>query len=347
MRFVYATLVLLTVVSTPCDAAGEPDPLFRESETIAVTITAPLTTLVRRRPVEEELDGTFSYLTDDGTEEVFDIKLRARGNYRRQRSTCPFPPVRLNFRKGQVQNTLFAGQNKVKLVSHCRGAGRDYAAATQRELLAYQILNVLSERSFRVRLLEITWVDTDKKNRSQTHFGFIIEHKDRLGLRLGREPLDIEKTTVQELDPAYTNLTSMFQLLLANTDFSPIAGPRDSACCHNAVLMGQEGEKILAVPYDFDMSGFVDAPYASPNPRFKLDNVKQRKYRGRCVNNAYVESTIARFNENRPEIESLIAANPHLRKSEIDETLRFVRKFYDLINNPDLVRRRILTDCVG
>lgn len=346
MRFVYAALLGFTIHSAPCHAAP-PDPLFRADDALKVTITAPVSTLVRKRPVEEELDGTFSYRTADGAEEVFNIRLRARGNFRRQRSTCPFPPVRLNFKKGEVEKTLFAHQNKVKLVTHCRGSGRSYFAALHRELLAYEIMNILSVDSFRARLLEITWVDTDKNNKSQTQFGFIIEHKDRLGKRIDRTPLEIPSTTLQELDPAYTNLTSLYQLFIANTDFSPIAGPPNSTCCHNAILMGREGEGILPVPYDFDMSGFVDAPYATPNPRFKLRSVKERKYRGRCVNNPHVETTIALFNDRRDDIEALITNYPYLKESEIKETLAFVRLFYDMINNPERVRKKILTDCVG
>ncbi len=345
MRFLCAAIFLASV--GVAEAQQAPDPLFRSADVIAVTIEGPIRELVRKRPVEEELDATFSFTDADGTAVEAAVRLRARGNYRRQRSTCPFPPVRLNFKKRDVKGTVFAKQNKVKLVTHCRPGGRPYFAGTQREYLAYEIMNLLADESFRVRMLEITWVDTDKKNKTETHFGFIIEHKDRLGKRIGRKPLEIERTTVAELDPAYTNLTSMFQYFIANTDFSPIAGPPDEACCHNAVLMGRKGAPILPVPYDFDMSGFVNAPYATPNPRFKLRSVKQRKYRGRCANNEHIPNTIARFNEQRANIEALIAGNPYLNEGEIKETLRFTEAFYDVVNDPAKLKRNISGDCIG
>lgn len=345
MRFLSAAILLACM--GVAEAQKAPDPLFRSVDVIPVTITGPITQLVRKRPVEEELDASFSFTDADGTAVEAAVKLRARGNYRRQRSTCPFPPVRLNFKKGDVKGTVFEKQNKVKLVTHCRPGGRPYFAATHREYLAYEIMNLLADESFRVRMLEITWVDTDKKNKTETHFGFIIEHKDRLGKRIDRKPLEIESTTVAELDPAYTNLTSMFQYFIANTDFSPIAGPPDEACCHNAVLMGREGAPILPVPYDFDMSGFVDAPYATPNPRFKLRSVKQRKYRGRCANNPRIPGTIARFNEQRADIEALIANNPYLNEREIADTLKFTKAFYDIVNDPAKLERYITGDCIG
>ena len=349
MRFacLATAFALLAGVAGHAAAEGQADPLFRAADTVPVTITGPITTLVRKRPVEEELDATFSFTDTDGTKVDVPVKIRARGNFRRQRNTCPFPPVRLNFKKGDVKGTLFDKQNKVKLVTHCRERGRSYFAATQRELLAYQILNLLTDESFRVRLLEITWVDTDKKNKAETHFGFIIEHKDRLGKRIDRTPLEIEGTTVGELDPAYTNLASLFQFFIANTDFSPIAGPPGDICCHNAVLMGRDDAPILPVPYDFDMAGFIDAPYATPNPRFKLRSVKERKYRGRCVNNGYVPDTIARFNEQRAAIEQLIQDNAYLNEGETRDTMRFTQAFYDIVNDPKKLQRYITGDCIG
>ena len=345
MRFCSAAFLGFTLFWTSVDAT-EPDPLFRTEDALKVTITAPVTTLVRKRSDENELEGRLSYKQADGSENVLDIQLRTRGKYRLKRSTCPFPPVRLNFKKKQVKGTLFDHQNKVKLVTHCRPSGRAYYAALHREFLAYRVMNILADESYRVRLLDITWVDTDK-DKVQTHYGFIIEHKDRLGKRIGKTPLKVPSITLAELDPAYTNLTSLYQMLIANTDFSPIAGPPDSDCCHNATLYGNEGEQALSVPYDFDQSGFVDAPYARPNPRFKLRSVRQRKYRGRCVNNPKVEATIAVFNEHRDEIDELIASYPYLNESEIRDTREFGDEFYATINDPDDVRKEILTDCIG
>ena len=133
--------------------------------------------------------------------------------------------------------------------------------------------------------------------------------------RLGREELEIPETTLSALDPTYTNLTSVFQFLIANTDFSPIAAAPGESCCHNGKLIGRPGQPIYAVPYDFDMSGFVDAPYATPNPRFGLRNVKQRLYRGRCVNNEYVPATLEHFRDHREEIIDLI------NQGEIDRAI--------------------------
>jgi hypothetical protein len=101
------------------------------------------------------------------------------------------------------------------------------------------------------------------------------------------------------------------------------------------------------VPYDFDMSGFVDAPYATPNPRFGLRNVKQRLYRGRCVNNEYVPATLQLFRDHRDEIVDLIQTYEYLEEKYREETIRFVDVFYELINDPAEVNRRIIGACLG
>ena len=39
------------------------------------------------------------------------------------------------------------------------------------------------------------------------------------------------------------------------------------------------------MPYDFDYSGLVDAPYAVPPDSIHLANVRVRRYRGFCLHN--------------------------------------------------------------
>jgi len=346
MRIVVFLCLLLAAATFGSESASS-TPLFADDSVIRVTISGPVTTLTRQRPDDQELPATFSYTSDDGAPVVLDVKLRTRGNFRRQRQTCPFPPVRINFVKSQVEDTTFAGQDKLKLVTHCRNKIAANHRAVHREYLAYRLLNTLTDASFRVRLLEIEWVDAEKNDRSVTEFGFLIEDVDELAERLDREELEIPETTLSALDPVYTNLTSIFQLLIANTDFSPIAAAPGESCCHNGKLLGKPGHLIYAVPYDFDMSGFVDAPYANPNPRFGLRNVKQRLYRGRCVNNEYVRATLEQFREHRDEIIDLIRTYDYLEAGYRDETIRFVDAFFELINDPAEVNRRIIGACLS
>ncbi len=347
MRLSASLCLMLLLLALPLERAAVAAPLFEDHAVLTVTLEGPLTTLMRKRPKDEELPFSLTFASDDGSPRTVDVMLRTRGNYRHDRKTCPFAPVRINFKKGQVKNTVFHKQDKLKLVTHCRTRVPANLNAVQREYLVYRIFNTLTDDSFRVRLLEITWIDTEKDRRSITQFGFVIEHVDDLAKRIERKQLKVPGTTVDQLDPSYTNMASVFQYLIANTDFSPIAAAEGEDCCHNGVLLGKSGELIHSVPYDFDMSGFADAPYATPNPRFKLRSVKQRLYRGRCVNNEYLPATFEHFREQRTAIEALIKAHTPLSERERNETLRFVNQFYEKIDNPRDVDRLIISRCVN
>ena len=128
-------LFLLIISGASAQESGSAAALFDGYDIIDVRIQAPLKTLVRSRPDEEYLDGRFSYSETDGSERTFDLKLRTRGRYRRQRSTCPFPPVRLNFPKKAVQGSLLDGQDKLKLVTHCNTRRDNYEQLVLREYL--------------------------------------------------------------------------------------------------------------------------------------------------------------------------------------------------------------------
>jgi hypothetical protein len=216
-----------------------------------------------------------------------------------------------------------------------------------REYLTYRILNTLTDISFRVRLMRITYVDTDKKNDEDVHYGFIIEHRDRLAKRLDMPVLEVPKTQVSALNPKYLNLISMYQYLIGNTDFSPVQGPKGDNCCHNQVLFGVDGQPILSVPYDFDQAGIVNAPHAAPNPKFKsLRNVKERLYRGRCVNNSLLEGTIATFTDRQGDILQLINELEALDRKARNKVTNYVNKFYDTLGSERKIAGEFVKKCI-
>ena len=135
LQFIRCIMLFLSGVLAFASAARAADPLFQSADTLWVEISAPLSTLVRERPEEEELPGTFSYTAEDGTRVELDIQVRARGNFRYK--FCDFPPLNLNFRRSQLEGTLLQNQNKLKLVGHCK-ITRRYEQSVLREYLAYR-----------------------------------------------------------------------------------------------------------------------------------------------------------------------------------------------------------------
>jgi hypothetical protein len=295
-------------------------PLFNGDEMLNVRIIAPFDVLAQERPVDEYVAGTFYLDVGDGELVELDVGLRTRGNYRRRQDVCSFPPLRLNFKKKQVKGTLFDGQDKLKLVTHCTTDSFIYEQGIIAEYLAYRILNLMTDY-------------------------ILIEHKDSVAERLEIAPLSVETAPVSTLDLDYLNLTSVYQYLIGNTDFSPISGAAGAECCHNHTLFGNEGEPYYSIPYDFDMSGFVGAPYATPNPKLRLDSVQERLYRGRCVNNDLLPETLAAFTASRDEIEALIREQPELSGRKRRDILKYIDQFYRSVSNNRGIDRNLVRKC--
>jgi hypothetical protein len=326
----------------------EPDgpvaPIFAANDIVDVTIRAPIDRIMKIRSLEEDTPGTFTYQDAESGEHVtLEVGIRTRGRFRHDRRNCSFAPLRLSFSK--TKGTLLAKSKKLKLVTHCRTGSDRYEQVLLKEYLAYRILNTITDWSFRARLLRLRYEDIDNEAIIET-YGILLEHRKQMATRIGMAVENSESTTIAALDGAYTNLVSVFQYLIGNTDFSPIKAAPGERCCHNHVLLKNDATQI-SVPYDFDMAGIVSAPYARPNARFKLRSVRQRLYRGRCANNEHLDTTLQTFRDQRETIYELVTGLDALSRAEKTTTSRYVDDFFKIIDEPRLVNREIVKDCLG
>ena len=113
------------------------------------------------------------------------------------------------------------------------------------------------------------------------------------------------------------------------------------------MLLRDAAGVLYPVPYDFDMSGMVDAQYARPDPRLKIEDVKIRVYRGRCRNNDRVPATIDALMSARAGIEQLLQDTPGLSGKSRRDMSRYVRSFYSTIEDEARVRKLILESCIN
>jgi len=347
------TLVVLLLAVSPFVDARQDDsdidqtaaPLFGSHSLLQVSIEAPLTTLMKERPVDEYLDGIFSYSEDDGTRRTLDIKIRTRGKFRRKEKHCDFAPIRLNFRKKQVVDTVFAGQDKLKLVTHCQNSKPYYEQLVLREFLAYRFLNVLTDKSYRVRLLQINYIDTEGADQ-MTKLGFVIEDDEDVAKRIGMHLIKTGFVTDHDLDRAEQNLVSVFQFMIGNTEYSMLGPEPGEYCCHNIDLMSAtKRTPFTPVAYDFDFSGLVNAPYAAPNPRFELSSVRQRLYRGLCTNNELLPGTLQRFLDNEDAIYAVVDELDLLSSRSRRDVTRYLGIFYKRIAEPKSVDALFIRKC--
>ncbi len=349
-----AVLVCIACAGNARGAApGAPDPLFADDSILDVRIVAPFKQIMKERPTDDvdnndnDPQGTFSFVSADGRNVEFDVKIVTRGNNRRRKDVCPFAPLRLDFKKDDLDDTLFDKQNKLKLVTHCNNGSKNYQQAVIREYLAYRVLNAMTDISFRVRLLRMTYVYSDKGNDEEVTYAFLIESKARLAKRIGLDQQNLNAMSVTLLDQEYTNLTSVFEYLIGNLDFSPVIGASGATCCHNYALFSADRQTYWSIPYDFDLTGFVEAPHHNLNPKFKQRNARQRVYRGRCYNQEYVPATLQKFRDQRADIEAVTAEQSELDKSTRKRIDSYIKSFYKLLDKEDKLVKQFADDCVA
>jgi len=283
-------------------------------------------------------DALLTYFETDGDSVSIHVEIEARGNYRRSRDNCDFPPIRIMFPEDTVTNTLFSGQDKLKLVTHCVDNRKIFSEYLLREYLAYRIYNLLCDESYKVRLARITYNDSEGKNKQLTRFAFFIEKTKHLASRIGGIEIEFSGLVKEVTDTELTLLFSVFQYLIGNTDWS-IPG------LHNVKLISLPGPKYIPVPYDFDFSGHVGTHYAIPDPKIPIESIFQRLYRGPCVELDTILSILELFNSKKPEIYSLISDFEYMETKEREKILRYFDKFYKILNNDKKIKREFILNC--
>ena len=306
-------------------------------------------------PIEARLVGALDDLRKDArrgnvTEFPFrlelagaaiDVDVRARGKSRRE--TCTFPPLRLDLKKRTAKGTPFEGQNKLKLVTHCR-SGASFQQYVLEEYALYRVLNLLTPSSFRVRLLRLSYQQQGEAPETTVNNAFVIEDDDDVAARMGAEAVDVTSIAQDRLDERHATLVALFQYLAANTDWSMVNGPEGDSCCHNGKPV-RSGEVYRVVPFDFDLAGIIRAPYAEANPDLGVRHVRDRVYRGFCVERPVLDEAIRRFRAVEQDVLGVYDTIPGLSESEIKDQKRYIERFYAVLDEPRSVERELVRSC--
>jgi len=340
---------LLCALGAACSAhAQERHPLFQDDTVIRVVLTAPLSQAYAQRTQDARIyfPGQWSYTNEDGTIQRLDVGIRTRGVFRRE--TCRTPPLQLNFKKAQVKETLFAGQNKLKMVVPCLfGPGAKQNLIL--EYLAYQTFQILTDKSFGTRLVRLSYLDSDEKLAPWTDLVFVIEDDGDLAKRLDLKKIKVASNQFHQLESATTALAELFQFLIANNDYSVLAAREGDACCHNTEILASKDDADVRfpVPYDFDFSGLVNAPYAAPPERLPITSVRSRYFRGLCQSREVLDHAIAEVQSKRDEITALFENTTELSANRRKRTLKFIDDFFEILNSPERIEEEIIGLCRG
>ena len=321
-------------------AEAEARPLFAKADPLEFTLTAPFSVINKDRNPRAPSAIRASSPSPRRTASPANIpvQLSARGHFRRMVRNCAVVPLRVEFpRDATTAGTPFEGQTTLKLGTGCEDS-KEYEQITLREYLQYPLFNLVTPLSFRARLARATYVDDKSKKKSAGRYALFIEHENDVARRAEGRIVELPRVLFADLIPAPLTQMMLFEYMIGNTDMSIFA-------LHNVRLIQKPDRTLTAVPYDFDLSGFVHAPYAMPDRRLGLRSVVDRMYRGPCRTADEFEAAAAPFRGKKAQMLALIDSLKDLAPPVRSETKEYLEGFFRQIDKPGSVKKNFADGC--
>lgn len=326
--------LLLALPSLTQAQESTPNTLFNllnELDPLKMNLELNLDSLHEIKRTNNYMPSKFSYQTPNKEWEEWDMEIRARGKFRRTR--CDFPPIKLNFSEKKLKKAGFKPYDEFKLVSHCL-TGRPGKVIVLREYLIYKLYNIITPYSLRVKLVNVNYKDSDSKKKIK-NIAILIEPKKELEKRLNAKTCDeCFSTTKEQLNQETTNIQAVFQYMIGNTDW-------DIEKLRNVDLVKIKGqEEYYPIPYDFDFSGLVEAPYAIPSPDFSIRNNRQRLFLGMEDEKVALEQAIKVFEEKKEELYQEVKDFKEMSGYSRKRVIRYLDKFYNNLTVENILATR-------
>jgi hypothetical protein len=297
--------------------------LFEDDKIIEITLRFDLSTYFRTKPKNDYLKAKIIFHLSNTDTISRDINLRTRGIFRNR--YCTFPPIELNLKKAHFGYTDLDKISKLKMVPECSFSSdnKDYVL---KEYLAYKLFNVLSDTSFRVRLLTVTYLDTQKKRKPIQQFGFFIEPVEMVTARTNSMHIKSRTLNQKNIVPRIIDRLAIFNYMIGNYDWS-VPG------LHNVLvikpLVIESTGLGIAIPYDFDWTGLVNADYAIPKEEMGTQTVRERLFRGICRSKEVYLKDLELFSEKKDEFYRVINEFPYLDQREKKDATDYLDGFFN------------------
>jgi hypothetical protein len=312
---------------------------FDRHEPLRLTLASDFTKLKRNKYETKYQPAELTIHLAEGDSATYKIRIRPRGN--RRLDLCGFPPIKLNFKKSDRDNPHIGDETTMKLVTHCNELS-SYDDWILKEYLVYRMFNVLTDFSFKVRLVEMKYIDTGKNEKLLSKHAFLIEHIKRLAERhdgMEIEELRISQKTVNQKQLA---IMGLFQFMIGNTDWA-VSNEHNLKYIRRFDVMKPEP---ITIPYDFDYSGIVDTDYATPTLNLPIDHVRQRYYLLWCMPEEIMNETFELYLEKKGEIYAVIQDFPYLKGRSKKLMIKYLDDFFQIIESEKKRKSVILNRCI-
>jgi hypothetical protein len=314
----------ISYAQTPAsDTSKKSFKLFEEDKIIEISLRFDLSTYFRSKPQKEYLKTNITFHLSKTDSISQDIRLKTRGIFRNR--YCMFAPIELNFKKADFGYSDLNSISKLKLVPQC-GPGKDDEDYVLREYIAYKLFNVLTDTSFRVRLLKVNYLDSEKKKKPVTQYGIFIEPVDMLMARTNCIEIKSAALNQKSIIPKIMDRFAIFNFMIGNYDWS-VPGR------HNVTVLKSKSYEPtglgIAVPHDFDWTGLVNPTYAIPTEEIGTENVRERIFMGVCRTKEIYSKDLDLFLEKKPEFYKVINESPYISQKVKKDMTGYLDGFFD------------------
>jgi len=332
MRSLFLSCILLSLLGAKLFAQQDYEPTYEDTlevyedffyldEPINLTMEFNIKEFKKARRKADYHPAEMTNHVTDTFQVSHDVRVRARGEYRRD--NCTMPPYWINVRYSGIEAEEFKDFRKMKMVTRCREAGQ-YENYVLKEYLVYKIYNIITEYSFNVRLVRVKYIDTGKKNQVLENWAFLIEPEEMLAKRLNAKPIPNDRLSIRTVNPQIMDLMALFQYMVGHVDYS-VTGRHNLKI---AFLKEPGPVGFLPIPYDFDYSGLVNTHYAIPGETLGIASVKERYYLGACRNKEDHKITIQKIAEYQDEILDLIMNFEYLDEDERLDMVSYIASYF-------------------
>jgi hypothetical protein len=314
-------------------------PLFASAAPLEFSLTSNFNALNKDRKPESttRYPAVLTVNGADGAPHEIPVKLSARGHFRRMARNCGVVPLRVEFSKEGTAGTPFEGQSTLKLGTGCEDS-KEFEQITLREYITYPMFNLVTPLSFRARLARASYIDEKSKKKSNPRYALFIENDSDVARRAEGRIVDLPRVVFTDLESKTLTQMMLFEYMIGNTDMSIYAN-------HNVKLVQKPDRTLSAVPYDFDLSGLVHAPYAIPDRRLGLRTVVDRMYRGPCRTADEFDAAAAPFRAKKTEMIGLVEGLKDLDNSSRSEVKDYLESFFRTIDKPDSIKKNFVNGC--
>jgi hypothetical protein len=303
---------------------------FQQDEVLEMAFFADFSKLMDEKLSSDDYQkGTIQLMQAKGQISNFPVKLKPRGRFRRK--VCDFPPLKLKFKKDFLTENGLDTFNKLKLVTHCLVDPTQNRESVLKEYLAYKMMNLLTDKSFRVQLLYINYIDITGKMDNVSGFAFILEEDEQVAHRIGGTLTEQYNTEESQLDRNQAATVSLFQYMIGNPDW-------DVTMSRNLKMVKQsKDEKISIIPYDFDYSGWVKPDYLKNQEDLKKKG-DERVLKGITLSDEEMTAAITNFLSKRTKFTDTISGASYLEKSSRNKLLKYMDGFYEELEDLNTVQ---------